>query len=158
MAEASGIPLRTDRLAEIATRVPVPRYDRASVRTGVVHLGVGSFHRAHEAMYLDLLLGAGGSTEWGICGVGVLPQDARMRDVMRTQDGLYTLVLKSPDGTWQPRVIGSMVDYLFAPDDPEAVVERMADPVTRIVSLTVTEGGYNFNQVTGEFDAANPEV
>ena len=158
MAEANSIPLRTDRLGEIAARVPVPTYDRAKVKAGVVHLGVGSFHRAHEAMYLDLLLAAGGSTEWGICGVGVLPMDARMRDVMRAQDGLYTLVLKTPDGRWEPRVIGSIVDYLFAPDDPEAVVERMADPVTRIVSLTVTEGGYNFNQVTGEFDATNPGV
>jgi mannitol 2-dehydrogenase len=77
---------------------------------------------------------------------------------MAAQDGLYTLVLKHPDGTWEPRVIGSIVEYLYAPDDPEAVVEKLADPTTRIVSLTVTEGGYNFNQVTGEFDASNPDV
>ena len=65
---------------------------------------------------------------------------------------------KSPDGTWTARVIGSIVDYLFAPDDPEAVIERLADPATRIVSLTVTEGGYNFSPVTGAFDLANPAV
>ena len=72
---------------------------------------------------------------------------------MAAQDCLYTLVVKHPDGTLEPRVIGSIVDYLFAPDDPEAVIERMADPATRIVSLTVTEGGYNVHPVTGEFDA-----
>jgi mannitol 2-dehydrogenase len=158
VADAAGIPLTPGRLADIAAQVPVPAYDRAAVRPGIVHLGVGAFHRAHQAMYLDALLREGGSPEWGLCGVGVLPMDARMRDVMKAQDGLYTLVIKSPDGTWDPRVIGSIVDYRFAPDGPEAVVERLADPATRIVSLTVTEGGYNFNQTTGEFDASNPDV
>ena len=81
-----------------------------------------------------------------------------MKQVMDPQDCLYTLVLKDPDGSWEPRVIGSIVEYLFAPDDPQAVIEKMADPATRIVSLTVTEGGYNFHQVTGEFDAENPAV
>ena len=81
-----------------------------------------------------------------------------MRESWTAQDCLYTLVLKDPDGSWEPRVIGSIVEYLFAPDDPEAVIEKMADPATRIVSLTVTEGGYNFHQVTGEFDAENPAV
>jgi len=74
---------------------------------------------------------------------------------MEAQDGLYTLVVKYPDGTLEPRVIGSIVDYLFAPDDPEAVLARMADPATRIVSLTITEGGYHVNQVTGELDASD---
>jgi mannitol 2-dehydrogenase len=158
LAQQPLTPLRLDRLADLADRMPVPGYDRSQVRTGIVHIGVGAFHRAHQAMYVDRLLDAGSAEEWGICGVGVLPIDARMRDVMREQDGLYTLVLKEADGTWKPRVIGSIVDYLFAPDDPEAVIERMSDPATRIVSLTITEGGYDFNQVTGEFDAANPDV
>ncbi len=158
MAEEAGIPLRADRLAEVARHVPTPSYDRTKVTTGVVHIGVGGFHRAHQAMYLDRLLAAGASWDWGICGVGVLPNDAAMRDVLQQQDGLYTLVLKSADGTWEPRVIGSIVDYLFAPGDPDAVIERLADPATRIVSLTVTEGGYNFNQATGEFDATQPDV
>jgi mannitol 2-dehydrogenase len=158
VAEEAGIPLRTDRLAEVARHVPAPSYDRTKVKTGVVHLGVGSFHRAHQAMYLDQLLTAGTSSDWGICGVGVLPGDVAMRDVLQRQDGLYTLVLKSADGTWEPRVIGSIVDYLFAPDDPGAAIERLADRATRIVSLTVTEGGYNFNQATGEFDPTQPDV
>ncbi len=100
----------------------------------------------------------GKALEWGICGVGVLPGDARMRDALHAQDCLYTLVEKSPDGSQQARVIGSIVEYLLAPDDPEAVVEKMADAAIKIVSLTVTEGGYNFHAVTGEFQADNPGV
>ncbi|HJY96540.1 MAG TPA: mannitol dehydrogenase family protein, partial [Streptosporangiaceae bacterium] len=125
---------------------------------GVVHVGVGGFHRAHQAMYHDRLLSDGGAREWGICGVGVLAADRRMKEVLDAQDGLYTLVLKHSDGTYEPRVIGSIVEYLFAPDDPEAVIERMAAESTRIVSLTITEGGYNLSDVTGEFDVTNPDV
>jgi mannitol 2-dehydrogenase len=77
---------------------------------------------------------------------------------MQSQDCLYTLVLKAPDGSWDPRIVGSIVQYLYAPDDPEAVIEKMADPSTRIVSLTITEGGYNFHPATGEFDETNPDV
>ncbi|MBN9733980.1 MULTISPECIES: mannitol dehydrogenase family protein [unclassified Pseudonocardia] len=138
--------------------VDVPGYDRAGVRTGIVHIGVGGFHRAHLAMYVDSLLTAGEAREWGICGVGVLSFDERMRDVMAAQDGLYTLVRKEPDGSLSPRVVGSLVDYLFAPDDPEAVIERIAHPDTRIVSLTITEGGYAIDQKTGEFDPDFPGV
>ena len=138
--------------------IPGPDYDRSRVRTGIVHFGVGGFHRAHEAMYLDRLMNSGDGLDWGICGVGVMPFDLRMRDVMVAQDCLYTLVEKDPEGNWTPRVIGSIVEYLYAPDDPDAVIEKMADPATRIVSLTVTEGGYNFSPVTGEFDADNPAV
>jgi mannitol 2-dehydrogenase len=90
--------------------------------------------------------------------VGVLPSDQRMSDVMEAQDCLYTLVVKHPDRTLEPRVIGSIVDYLFAPDDPEAVLERMVDESTHIVSLTITEGGYNFSPVTGEFDRTDAGV
>ena len=84
--------------------------------------------------------------------------DQRMKEVLDAQDGLYTLLVKAPDGTMHAGVVGSIHEYLFAPDDPEAVVERMADEATRIVSLTVTEGGYNLDAVTGEFDATNPDV
>jgi mannitol 2-dehydrogenase len=84
--------------------------------------------------------------------------DQLMKEVLDAQDGLYTLVIKHSDGTYEPRVIGSIVEYLFAPADPEAVIEKMAAESTRIVSLTITEGGYNISDVTGEFDAANPDV
>lgn len=123
--------------------IPGPEYDRSQISVGIVHFGVGGFHRAHQAMYIDKLLSDGLAADWGICGVGVLPGDRRMRDVLRAQDHLYTLVLEHPDGTREPRVIGSIVDFHYAPDDPETVVELLADPTTRIVSLTITEGGYH---------------
>ncbi len=151
-------PLTMASLHSLDSAVAVPGYDRGSVRVGIVHLGVGAFHRAHQALYLDRLMNDGKALEWGICGVGVLPGDARMRDALHTQDCLYTLVEKSPDGGQQARVIGSIVEYLLAPDDPEAVVEKMADEAIKIVSLTVTEGGYNFHAVTGEFQADDPGV
>jgi mannitol 2-dehydrogenase len=138
--------------------VPTPGYDRERVTAGVVHFGVGGFHRAHQAMYHDRLMDGDEPLDWGICGVGVMPADARMRDALSAQDGLYTLVEKHRDGTYTARVIGAITEYLFAPDGPEAVIEKMAAESTRIVSLTVTEGGYNIHHVTGEFDAANPDV
>jgi mannitol 2-dehydrogenase len=138
--------------------VPVPSYDRSQVRVGIVHFGVGGFHRAHEAMYVDRLMNDGQALDWGICGVGTMPPDQRMRDALQAQDGLYTLVVKHPDGTLEPRVIGSIVEYLYAPDDPEAVLARMTDPATRIVSLTITEGGYHVNQVTGDFDPSDAGI
>src|ERR1700712_3254361 len=152
------VSLNNATLTAIGATVPVPGYDRSKITVGVVHFGVGGFHRAHQAMYLDRLMSEGKAFEWGICGVGVMPFDARMHETMQAQDCLYTLVLKDPDGSWEPRVIGSIVEYLFAPDDPEAVVEKMADPAVRIVSMTVTEGGYNFHHVTGKFDETNPAV
>src|SRR4051812_25805870 len=98
-------------------------------------------------MYHDRLLSEGKGFEYGICGVGVLPADRAMKDVLAAQDGLYTLVVKHADGTHKPRVVGSIVEYLFAPDDPEAVIEKLAAETTRIVSLTVTEGGYSADGV-----------
>jgi mannitol 2-dehydrogenase len=109
-------------------------------------------------MYHDRLLEQGEATEWAICGVGVLPGDRRMKEALNAQDGLYTLVLKHADGTYEPRVIGSITEVLLALDDPEAVLEKLADPATRIVSLTVTEGGYPVDDATGAFSAADPEV
>jgi mannitol 2-dehydrogenase len=158
MSDPVPQPLNARTLAYWSDRLPAPGYDRDLVTPGVVHFGVGGFHRAHQAMYLDRLMNAGQALDWGICGVGVMPADRMMKEVMDAQDGLYTLVLKHSDGTYEPRIIGSIVEYLFAPDDPEAVIEKMTDPAIRIVSLTVTEGGYNISDVTGEFDAANPDV
>ena len=150
--------LNAGSLSSLAGSLPVPSYDRSALRTGIVHLGVGAFHRSHQAMYLDRLLEQGQGQDWAICGVGVLPSDRRMAEVMAAQDCLYTLVVKHADGTLEPRVVGSVVEYLLAPDDPDAVVERMAAETTRIVSLTVTEGGYNTDPVTGRFDATDPGV
>ena len=138
--------------------VETPHYDRSGLRVGIAHVGVGGFHRAHQAMYLDRLMNAGEAFDWAICGLGVMPADRGMRDALRAQDHLYTLVEKDGDGTWKPRVIGSIVDYLYAPDGVETVIERLAEETIRIVSLTVTEGGYSIDEVSGEFDPTTPEV
>jgi len=152
------IHLDNAHLDALGPDVATPDYDRGAVTAGIVHIGVGGFHRAHQAMYLDELMNRGEALDWGIVGVGVMPGDRRMQEILAAQDYLYTLVVKHPDGRREARVIGAMLDYLFAPEDPEAVIERMADPAIRIVSLTVTEGGYNFHPVSGEFDLDNPDV
>src|SRR6266540_6999646 len=131
--------LSASTLASVADRLPTPGYDRSRVSTAVLHFGVGGFHRAHQAMYHDRLMNQGKALDWGICGVGIMAADRRMKEALDAQDGLYTLVVKHSDGTYEPRVVGSIVEYLFAPDDPEAVIEKMAAEPTRIVSLTVTD-------------------
>ncbi|MCW2713872.1 MAG: mannitol dehydrogenase-like protein [Frankiales bacterium] len=153
--QPDGVPLRAATVADLP--LPQPSYDRSQVTVGIVHLGVGGFHRAHEAVFVDRLLSAG-ATDWGICGVGTQPADRRMRDVLRAQDGLYTVLLKHPDGRIEPQVIGSLVEYLYAPDDPEEVVERLAAATTRLVSLTITEGGYLVDPLTGVFRPDEPAV
>lgn len=156
--QQSPQPLSESVLAGLPAEVARPAYDRSSVTVGMVHFGVGGFHRAHQAMYLDALMNDGKALDWGLVGVGTMPGDARMRDALKGQDCLYTLVVKHPDGRLEPSVIGCMVDYLFAPDDPAAVLDRLCDTSTRIVSLTITEGGYHVNQVTGEFDPTDASL
>ncbi len=147
------VDLAAGSLAGLDDRVAAPGYDRAGLTTGIVHFGIGGFHRAHLAAYLDELMASGEGREWAVTGVGVMPHDRRIVETLTAQDGLYTLVLKHPDGRLEPRIIGSIREALLAPEDPEAVLDRLADPAVRIVSLTITEGGYLVNQVTGELDA-----
>ena len=144
-----------DSLPEAVAR---PAYNRSQISEGIVHFGVGGFHRAHEAMYVDALMNEGEALDFGIVGVGTMPGDTRMRDALNGQDGLYTLVVKHPDGRREPRVIGSMLRFLHAADDPDAVLAVMRAASTRIVSLTITEGGYLFHPSTGEFDAEHPLI
>ena len=139
--------LNKSTLAQIP--IDKPSYNRDEIGIGIVHFGVGGFHRAHQARYVDRLLQMGLAAQWGICGVGVLPADRKMADVMAAQDGLYTLLVENPDGSREARVIGSIVDYRYAPDDAEAVIELLAAPSTRIISLTITEGGYNIDNLGG---------
>ena len=152
------VELSAATLDQLPADVPRPTYDRTALRIGIVHIGVGGFHRSHQAMYVDRLLNAGTAQDWAICGVGILPEDVRMAEALTAQDGLYTLVEKHNDGHVEARVIGSIVRYLHAPADPEAVLEQLAAPETRIVSLTVTEGGYAVDAVTGDFDPSDPSV
>jgi len=131
-------------------------YDRTGHERVIVHIGVGGFHRAHQAFYLDELLCAG-LAGWTICGMGIKCKDEKMYGVLKKQDYLYTLIVKHSDGSVCPRVIGSIVNYVFVPQDPAAAIGKLADPRTGIVSLTITEGGYNFDQ-NGDFIFDNPDV
>jgi mannitol 2-dehydrogenase len=155
---ASALTLEPAELPAISEAVPTPSYDRSRLSIGIVHFGVGGFHRAHQAMYLDRLMNAGEAFDWAICGVGVMDADRLMRDALVAQGCLYTLVEKHSDGVYRPRVIGSIIDYLYAPEDPVAVIERLSHEATRIVSLTVTEGGYGIDDTTGEFSPSTPGV
>src|SRR5919199_2987760 len=144
-------------LAAFAGRVAVPTYDRTRLAPAIVHIGVGGFHRAHQAVYLDDLAAQGITLDWGEHGVGLLPLDQSMAAALRPQGCLYTVVARDARGD-TARVIGSMTDYLFAPDDRARVLERLADPATRIVSLTITEGGYNVDSHSGRFAADTPVI
>jgi mannitol 2-dehydrogenase len=150
--------LSASTLARLPETVTWPHYERSQVTAGIVHFGVGGFHRAHQALVLDRLMSAGEALDWGIVGVGLLPGDKKMGDVLRDQDFLYTLMEFDPSGGTQTRVIGSHIDYLYGPEDPEAVIALLASPEIRIVSMTITEGGYNYDQVTGEFMWTTPAV
>jgi mannitol 2-dehydrogenase len=149
--------LRQSTLPQLPATIQTPRYDRSKVSKSIVHIGVGGFFRAHQAVYLDDLLQQPGNEDWGLCGVGLLAQDAGIGDVLRNQDFLYTVIERSALGD-RARVIGSLLDFLHAPSDPEAVLEKMAGADCRIVALTITEGGYYINQGTGGFDDSHPDV
>ncbi|MDN2674097.1 mannitol dehydrogenase family protein [Janthinobacterium sp. SUN026] len=154
-----AIALNQANLATLPGTVAVPAYARGALVPSIVHIGVGGFFRAHQAVYLDDLLALQGQehAQWGYCGVGLLAHDAAMRDAMQAQDGLYTVVERSAAGD-SARIIGSIAEYLYAPDEPQAVLDKLADPGTRIVALTITEGGYYVNQGTGEFDAGHADI
>ncbi|KAJ5567077.1 mannitol 2-dehydrogenase [Penicillium sp. DV-2018c] len=138
--------------------VQVPTYKRdGAVKEGIVHVGVGGFHRAHLAVYVDQLMQKHGVTDYAICGVGLQPFDAAMRDVLREQDHLYTVIERSAKGSFA-HVVGCINSYLFAPDDREAVIAKMAHPDTHIVSLTITESGYYYNENTHELISDHPDI
>lgn len=152
------IKLSQSTLSRLNTHMKyVPQYNRSAIKPGIFHFGVGNFHRAHQALIMDSLFAQGLAHDFGICGVGVLEQDKKMRDVMKEQDYLYTLVEKSSDGKIISRVIGSIVDYIFAPDDVNKLIERLCTNEAKIVTLTITEGGYNTNPSTNEFDLTKVE-
>lgn len=150
--------LNQHHLKDIASSIPCPTYPRNELNTGIVHIGVGGFHRAHEAFYTHKLQEEFSAPEWGICGIGLRAGDRKIHDVLKKQDGLYTLIVKHPNGEIDTSVIGSIRDFLLSVDDPASVIDRMAHPATKIVSLTITEGGYNFNPSTGAFDFENPDI
>lgn len=134
-----------------------PRYDRRSLTPGIVHIGLGNFHRAHMAVYLDDLFALGEGHDWAILGAGVRPADARMRDALKAQDCLSTVIELDPEGI-RARRIGSMIDFIEVDPSNGPLIAAMCRPEIRIVSLTVTEGGYYINPATGLFDSSAPDI
>jgi mannitol 2-dehydrogenase len=155
------VSLNNASLVYLPSTVEPLKYNRTeegkAMTAGIMHFGVGAFHRSHQAVYLDDVIANTGSTEWGLVGVGLLPFDLPMRDAMAKQDCLYTVNEKSTAGETTTRIVQAMVEYIYAPDNFEAVVERLVDPAIRIVSLTITEGGYLMNN-RGEFLKDHPTV
>ena len=135
----------------------LPSYDRSRLKPGIVHIGLGNFHRAHMAVYLDDLFAQGKDLDWAILGAGVRPADAKMRDALLAQDCLSTVIELDPNGKTARR-IGSMIDFLPLEAANGPLIRAMARPEIRIVSLTVTEGGYFVNPATGEFDPTAAEI
>lgn len=157
MTNITTSPVSKELLSKKPAGVQVPGYERDKVTAGIVHLGVGGFHRSHQALYLDELAEKHGEREWGICGVGIMPQDAAMNAALNNQDNLYTLVERSGKNS-TARIIGSLVEYIFGYEHPDKVFAKLAEPAIKIVTMTATEGGYCFDQGTGELDFNHPGI
>lgn len=151
--------LNDTTVATLPAAVARPAYDRKALKTGIVHLGIGAFMRAHMAAATEAAIAAG-DLRWGITGVSLRQPDTR--DALGPQDGLYTLAIRDADASGQPRqrlqVIGAVQALLVAPENPQAVLERIAAPGTRIVSLTVTEKGYCHDPATGALRRDHPDI
>lgn len=150
--------LNDQQLQHLPSAIARPNFDRSRLQPGIVHIGVGHFQRAHQAVYLDDLFALGRDHHWAVTGMGVIPQHHRMRDTLVPQDCLYSLTKKAPRGEMVTRVIGSIVQYQHVPDDPLRSIETIADPNIGIVSLTITEGGYEIDNRTGEFVGSSASV
>ncbi len=156
MTQTSTVQISNSLLKNPPKNVKCPSYDRAATSEGILHIGVGAFHRSHQALYLDEVLQSG-VKDWAICGVGIMPQDAAMNKALNAQDCLYMLVEKSGDKS-SARIIGSLKTYIFGYENPEEVFKKMADLAIKIVTLTATEGGYYFHQGSGELDLNHPAI
>ncbi|MEO8686338.1 MAG: mannitol dehydrogenase family protein [Devosia sp.] len=137
--------------------VALPAYDRSALQPGIIHIGLGNFHRAHMAVYLDDLFALGADRDWAILGAGVRAGDARMREAMLAQDCLSTIIELDPSGR-SARRVGSMIGFIEVQPDNAALIKAMSDPAIRIVSLTVTEGGYYVDSATGKFDPTHTDI
>src|SRR5690606_17057549 len=150
-----SIKLTAKALSTLPASVEVPRYRHEDLAAGIVHFGVGNFHRAHQAIYLDDLFNLGRDHDWAIVGAGVRQTDSEMKTILAGQDYLSTVVEQGAGGT-SARVTAPMIDFLD-PGDGGAIIETLADPRIRIVSLTITEGGY-YLDAHGHFNSAHPEI
>lgn len=151
-----AVTLSRARLAEIGSAAARPRYGPQDLSAGIVHFGVGNFHRAHQACYLDELFESGLDRDWAIIGTGVQEGDAAMGRDLAAQDFLTTVVAQEATSS-QARITGAMIDFI-PPGDRAALLARLVDARTRIVSLTVTEGGYYVDPATQAFDANHPDI
>lgn len=133
------------------TQVNSYKYDRAQVKPGILHIGVGNFHRAHEEFYTNQLLEDASQQNWGITGAMLLPGDESLYKALKKQDNEYTLTVCGRDGKDETYRIGSLVELIWGVENPQAVIDKIADKNTRIITLTITEGGYNIDKATGEF-------
>ena len=150
--------LNTQNLNRLAAEVQLPAYSLSDTRQGIAHIGVGGFHRAHQAYYTDALMNTGEALDWAICGVGLRAEDRRARDDLKEQDYLFTLFELGDSEDTEVRVIGAIRDMLLAEDGAQALIDKLADPQIRIVSLTITEGGYCIDDSNGEFMAHLPQI
>ncbi|MFS4583084.1 mannitol dehydrogenase family protein [Phaeobacter sp. C3_T13_0] len=149
--------LSNDTLTHLPQKVGRPSYDRRKITPGIVHVGLGNFHRAHQAWYLHALMQQGKAMDWGIIGAGVRAADTEMRDRLLNQDCLSTLIELDPAGP-SAEVIGPMIDFLPVEDDNASLIKAMTDPAIRIVSLTVTEGGYYQSAHRGGLDLDHDDI
>mgnify|MGYP001551134021 FL=1 len=150
--------LNKQNLNRLAAEVQLPAYSLSDTRQGIAHIGVGGFHRAHQAYYTDALMNTGEALDWAICGVGLRAEDRRARDDLKEQDYLFTLFELGDSDDTEVRVIGAIRDMLLAEDGAQALIDKLADPQIRIVSLTITEGGYCIDDSNGEFMAHLPQI
>ncbi len=149
--------LSNGTLQDLPSDVSSPTYDRAALKAGIVHIGLGNFHRAHQAWYLHRLMQQGLALDWAIIGAGVRPADAVQRDHLAAQDYLTTLIELDPKGR-SAEVTGSMIGFVPVADENGPLIAQMADPAIRIVALTVTEGGYYIDPVSHTFDADHADI
>ncbi|RUT31339.1 mannitol dehydrogenase family protein [Arsenicitalea aurantiaca] len=147
------VQLNARTLGALGEGVTKPAYDRAAVTPGIVHLGIGAFHRAHMAVYVDDLLAE--TPDWGIVGASLRRPDTR--NALAPQDGLYSIAVRDGSGTLV-RIIGSILEVIDANTERERLLSLMAQPEIRIVSLTITEKGYCHDPATGVLDEANPDI
>ncbi|MBC8158859.1 MAG: mannitol dehydrogenase family protein [Alphaproteobacteria bacterium] len=151
------LPLNTNALSSLPDGVPGPSYDRSALTPGIIHIGCGNFHRAHQSWYLGQLFEQGLCMDWAIIGAGVRPADTAMRQKLEKQDWLTTLIELGPNEK-RAEVIGSMIDFVPVATDNRPLIDAMADPRIRIVALTVTEGGYYIDPATNGFDVNHPDI
>lgn len=140
------------------TQVISFNYNREQVKAGIVHIGVGNFHRAHEAYYTNQLLEDTTQQRWGICGVALLPGDERLFKTLQKQDNEYTLTVCGRDGQDEAYQIGSLVELIWGVENPDAVINKIANEDIKILTLTITEGGYNLDKSTGDFILTDENV